>query len=198
MSGDEGADGRPGLDGLVERARADLRGWTDRAEGDPGVALLELFALVGDLLASHTERLADEGYLGSAGRSGAVGFGDGVHGRRPPSGSLVSVRRESAAAYSSVVRQQGRAVLDDGTSQESPRTTCGLYRATVLDNVDPLSQQRLRVQIPEVSGQASVWAAACLPAPGATELPDNGAGVWIALESGDPSRPVWLGHRVVG
>lgn len=240
MSRDQGAKERPELDGLVNRARNELREWTDKADSDPGLALLELFALVGDLLASHTERLGGEGYLGSARRGGSVGrrneielevdgeswlrvtdlagsasedhhylvsrrddganvieFGDGVHGQRPPSGSSIGVRHQSAGAYSSVVLQQGRVVLDADENEEPPRATCGLYRATVLDNADPLGQERLLVRVPEVSGHESVWAAACLPVPDAKDVPAIGAGVWIALESGDPSRPIWLGQRVI-
>ncbi|MFK5647994.1 phage baseplate assembly protein V [Ornithinimicrobium sp. LYQ121] len=243
MISDDGAQERPDLDGLVIRARKELRGWTDQADIDPGVALVELLALVGDLLASHTQRLEGEGCLGSARRDASVGrrlelelevevevdgaswqqvadlagsapedhhylvrrredgasvieFGDGVHGRRPPSGSPIRVRRRYAGTYSSVVVQQGRVVLDTDENEELPRASCGLYRATVLDNADPLARQRLLVRIPEVSGHP-VWAAACLPVPGTTELPAIGVGVWIALELGDPSRPIWLGQRAV-
>lgn len=239
MSRDRSAKERPDLDGLVNRARDELRDWTDRVDSDPGVALLDLFALVSDLLASHTERLGGEGYLGGARRGGSVGrrndlelqvdgeswlhvsdlagsaaqdhhylvsrrddgasvieFGDGVHGQRPPSGSSIGVRHRSVGTYSSVVLQQGRVVLDNDEGEEPLGATCGLYRAAVLDNADPLGRHRLLVRIPEVSGDESVWAAACLPVPGAEEVPAIGAGVWIALESGDPSRPIWLGQRV--
>lgn len=78
MSRVQGANERPELDGLVRRARTELRDWTDRTDSDPGVALLELFALVGDLLASHTERLGGEGYLGSARRGRSVGHRSGI------------------------------------------------------------------------------------------------------------------------
>jgi hypothetical protein len=55
----------PRLDDLVERARTDLREWTDHTDSDPGIALLELFAYVGDLLSSYADRIADESYLGT-------------------------------------------------------------------------------------------------------------------------------------
>jgi Type VI secretion system/phage-baseplate injector OB domain len=105
------------------------------------------------------------------------------------------VHHTSAGTYSSVHLHQGRVVLDTHQSEEPPRATCGLYRATVLDNADPLVQQRLLVQAPEVTGDQSMWAAACLPATGTEGVPAIGAGVWVALESGDPSRPIWLGRR---
>lgn len=124
-----------------------------------------------------------------------IEFGDGVHGQRPPSGSSIGVHHKAAGTYSSVLLQQGRVVLDTDQSEGPPRATCGLYRATVLDNADPLVQQRLLVQTPELTGDQSMWAAACLPASGTEEVPAIGAGVWVALESGDPSRPIWLGQR---
>ena len=73
MSDDAGPTDRPQLDDLVHRARTELRDWTDTPESDPGVALLELLALVGDLLSRHSERLATEAYLGSGHRPGSVG-----------------------------------------------------------------------------------------------------------------------------
>src|SRR5665647_2249766 len=57
MSRDRGPTDRPQLEDLVHRARTELRDWTDTADSDPGVALLELFAFVGDLLMRHSEWL---------------------------------------------------------------------------------------------------------------------------------------------
>ena len=126
-----------------------------------------------------------------------IEFGDGVHGRRPPSNNSIGVRyRHGAGAYSSVLLQQGRVIIDTDVSEEPVRATCGVYRATVLDNVDPLMHRRLLVRVPDVSGDEPVWAAACLPVPEIGEGPTVGDGVWIALESCDPSRPIWLGQRI--
>jgi Type VI secretion system/phage-baseplate injector OB domain len=223
---------RPPLEDLVDRARMGLRDWTDSADSDPGVALLELFAFVGDLLSSATERLGAEAHPGGGrGReievevdghpwhqvadlagSGAedahfvvsrrddgasvIEFGDGVHGRRPPSDTSIGVRYRHGGRYSSVQLQQGRVVIDADVSQEPVHAMCGVYRATVLDNADPLMRRRLLVRVPEVSGDEPVWAAACLPVPEAQEGPTVGDGVWIALESCDPSRPIWLGRHI--
>lgn len=232
MSRDRGPTDRPQLEDLVQRARTELRDWTDTADSDPGVALLELFAFVGDLLSSHSERLAAEAHLGGGPRneievevdghpwhqvtdlagSGAedphylvsrrddgasvIEFGDGVHGSRPPSNNSIGVRyRHGAGAYSSVLLQQGRVIIDTDVSEEPVRATCGVYRATVLDNADPLMHRRLLVRVPDVSGDEPVWAAACLPVPEIQEGPTVGDGVWIAYES-HPSRPIWLGQRI--
>ncbi len=61
---------------------------------------------------------------------------------------------------------------------------------------DPLMQRRLLVRVPDFSGDELMWAAACLSVPGTQEVPAVGDGVWIALESCDPSRPIWLGQRI--
>lgn len=58
-----------------------MREWTETADSDPGVALLQLFAWVGDLLGTHSEHLVET---------------------------------------------------------QPTHATCGLHRATVLENDDPL------------------------------------------------------------
>jgi hypothetical protein len=68
----------------------------------------------------------------------------------------------------------------------------GVYRAVVVDNVDPLKQQRLKVRIPEVSPGVDQWAMPCTSG-GQTVLPSVGATVWVMFEGGQADRPVWLG-----
>lgn len=76
----------------------------------------------------------------------------------------------------------------------------GLYRATVINNADPLRQFRLQILIPEFSDQPlKAWALACWPA----NVPANfypplpppypGQVVWVGFEKGDRDSPVWLG-----
>jgi uncharacterized protein involved in type VI secretion and phage assembly len=74
----------------------------------------------------------------------------------------------------------------------------GKYRATVVQNVDPLGQHRLLVQVPDVLGIApSSWATPSFPMAGiqagAVSIPPIGSGVWVEFEQGDPSRPIWSG-----
>ncbi len=244
MSADRDASGRPQLESLVRRARGELRDWTSATYRDPGLALVELWALVGDLLSSYAERVADEAQLGGARGSrttgvrtrGALGiavevdgepwlqvpdlgasapdephylvrhredgasvveFGDGVHGRRPSSDSSIGVRYGAGRRYSSVLLQRGRVIVDTDWGEAPPGGTCGVFRATVLDNVDPLAQRRLLVQVPDLHGDQAAWAVACLPAGGPDEIPAAGDGVWVAVESCDPSRLVWLGRLIV-
>jgi uncharacterized protein involved in type VI secretion and phage assembly len=52
---------------------------------------------------------------------------------------------------------------------------------------------RIRVQIPEVTGEAkSQWAMQCAPF-GIVSIPPVGAGVLIQFEQGDPDRPFVMG-----
>lgn len=68
----------------------------------------------------------------------------------------------------------------------------GKYRGIVVDNLDPLMQNRLQVSVPEVT-DATEWARPGLYLDGDQQLPEVGAEVWIEFESGDPSYPVWVG-----
>ncbi len=156
-----------------------------------------LWRQVADLADSGAE---DAHYVVTRRDDGAsvVEFGDGVHGQRPPSDSTLGVRYRHGSAYASVLLQQGRVVIDADVVEEPSGGTAGVHRGTVLDNADPLVQQRLLVRVPDVTGDESIWAAACLPGPGTQEVPAVGDGVWIAFEADDASRPVWLGRRTTG
>jgi len=69
----------------------------------------------------------------------------------------------------------------------------GLYRGTVTDNLDPLKIGRIRVQVPEVTGEAdSPWAMLCIPF-GIVAIPQVGAVVLIQFEQGDQDRPFVIG-----
>lgn len=74
----------------------------------------------------------------------------------------------------------------------------GKYRGVVLDNIDPLRQGRILVDVPDVSGLAAgAWAVACVPIAGPQcgvyVAPEVGAGVWVEFERGDPDYPIWTG-----
>jgi uncharacterized protein involved in type VI secretion and phage assembly len=79
----------------------------------------------------------------------------------------------------------------------------GKYRGTVINNVDPMQQGRLFVQVPDVLGLVpSSWAVPCVPLAGPTGppmgvymVPPIGAGVWVEFEQGDPDFPIWTGCR---
>lgn len=74
----------------------------------------------------------------------------------------------------------------------------GKYRATVLNNQDPLVQARLMLQVPDVLGDVpTTWALPCLPAVGRQmgvfALPAMGSTVWAEFEQGNPDYPIWVG-----
>lgn len=74
----------------------------------------------------------------------------------------------------------------------------GIYRATVVNNIDPLQMARINVLVPDVGGiTPSTWAMPSVPFAGkqmgAFMVPQIGAGVWVQFEAGDPDYPVWTG-----
>lgn len=74
----------------------------------------------------------------------------------------------------------------------------GKYRGLVLNNVDPLQQGRLQIQVPDVAGLTPTsWAMPCVPLAGLQNgmvaLPVVGSGVWVEFEQGNPDYPVWVG-----
>lgn len=74
----------------------------------------------------------------------------------------------------------------------------GKYRATVMNNVDPLQIGRIQVIVPDVSNiMLSSWAMPCVPVAGIQmgvfTVPVIGSGVWVEFEHGDPDYPIWVG-----
>lgn len=74
----------------------------------------------------------------------------------------------------------------------------GKYRATVVNNVDPMQIGRIQAMVPDVAGFVpSTWAMPCVPAAGINTgfftVPMIGAGVWIEFERGNPDYPIWVG-----
>jgi uncharacterized protein involved in type VI secretion and phage assembly len=74
----------------------------------------------------------------------------------------------------------------------------GKYRATVVNNIDPLQLGRIQVIVPDVSNVLpSSWAMPCVPVAGLNmgmyTVPPIGAGVWIEFEQGNPDHPIWVG-----
>ena len=74
----------------------------------------------------------------------------------------------------------------------------GKYRGMVLNNIDPMQQGRLQVQVPDVAGLVpTTWAMPCVPVAGIQNgmmaLPIIGSGVWVEFEQGNPDHPIWVG-----
>jgi hypothetical protein len=83
-----------------------------------------------------------------------------------------------------------------GTAQPdavSGQQFVGKYRGTVVNNIDPLRENRIQAIVPDVSSIIPTsWAVPCMP-PGHSFTPRIGAGVWIEFEQGDPDYPIWTG-----
>jgi Type VI secretion system/phage-baseplate injector OB domain len=74
----------------------------------------------------------------------------------------------------------------------------GKYRATCVNNVDPMMIGRIQVIVPDVSSVVpSSWAMPCFPVSGTQNgvftVPAIGAGVWVEFEQGNPDYPIWVG-----
>jgi uncharacterized protein involved in type VI secretion and phage assembly len=74
----------------------------------------------------------------------------------------------------------------------------GIYRGTVVNNVDPMQIGRIMAIVPDVGSiTPSTWAMPSVPIAGKQMghyvTPQIGAGVWIQFEGGDPDLPVWTG-----
>jgi hypothetical protein len=83
--------------------------------------------------------------------------------------------------------------IQDGATASSGARYGGVYRATVIDNLDPSQANRLHVQVPDVLGAEAVWAAAASSLSSVSELPSIGTGVWVQFDGGDASHPEWTG-----
>jgi uncharacterized protein involved in type VI secretion and phage assembly len=80
----------------------------------------------------------------------------------------------------------------------STGTFFGIYRGTVVNNIDPMQLGRIMLLVPDVGSiTPSTWAMPCVPLAGKQMgtfmVPQIGAGVWVQFEAGDPDRPVWTG-----
>lgn len=67
----------------------------------------------------------------------------------------------------------------------------GLYQATVVDNKDPKKKKRVRLKVPQVTGNSvTTWAR---PIPGEpVQAPKVGSVIWAGFEGGDTSYPIYF------
>ncbi|MEU8829470.1 putative baseplate assembly protein [Streptomyces sp900116325] len=84
--GDYGSFRAAMLDRLASPAYPALRGLTVRTPDDPSIGLLDAWAVVGDLLTFHSERIADEGYLRTADDHRSLALLGRLVGHRPRPG----------------------------------------------------------------------------------------------------------------
>ncbi|MYU50911.1 MULTISPECIES: putative baseplate assembly protein [Streptomyces] len=83
------------LDRLASPAYPALRGLTVRTPDDPSIGLLDSWAVLGDLLTFHSERIAEEGYLRTANEHRSLALLGRLVGHRPRPG----VAADTSLAY---------------------------------------------------------------------------------------------------
>ena len=74
----------------------------------------------------------------------------------------------------------------------------GKYRGAVTNNIDPIQQGRIQVEVPAILGDGRLsWAMPCVPYAGSGVglflIPPLGANVWVEFEGGDTDYPIWSG-----
>lgn len=111
------------LDRLVETAKADLRRWTESQSHDPGIALLELFAFLGDMLSSYAERVAKESYLGTRSLESDVRVA--IDGRRWIGVASLDESGPDDLHYVVSVREDSATVIEFGDGEHGRRPPVG-------------------------------------------------------------------------
>ncbi|MET1112651.1 MAG: phage baseplate assembly protein V [Allosphingosinicella sp.] len=73
----------------------------------------------------------------------------------------------------------------------------GKYRGRVVDTADPTKKGMLKVEVPSVLGEKTVWAMPCAPYAGDQlgffALPPVETSVWVEFEAGNIDLPIWSG-----
>ena len=92
------------------------------------------------------------------------------------------------------------------SSEDYDRRFYGIYPGKCVEVNDPERRSRIKVTVPQITGEAvSTWALPCR-APSISNgtpiidtvtanqaSPSTGAVVWIMFVGGDPNFPVWIG-----
>lgn len=70
----------------------------------------------------------------------------------------------------------------------------GVYRGVVKSVADPLNQRRVKLVVPQTTGdRVTGWAWPLETAHTHFEVPPVGQGVWVIYQGGDPDYPLWMG-----
>jgi hypothetical protein len=69
-----------------------------------------------------------------------------------------------------------------------------IYRGIVKDNKDPQKLRRLKISVPQITGEETTdWVWPVEPASIHTDVPIVGQGIWVLYIGGDPEYPIWMG-----
>jgi len=85
--------------------------------------------------------------------------------------------------------------IDNWFIKEGDIKLTGFFRAKVVDNVDPLKQNQIKVYIPELMKNVDgIWARPLYHFSTQAITPQIGDCVLVTFESGDLQKPVYIGH----
>lgn len=71
-----------------------------------------------------------------------------------------------------------------------------LHHGVVVEIDDPRGEFRVKVQVPAVLGEKSVWALPFVAGLG-SKIPTVGERVWVSFEQDDTERALWMGSMSV-
>jgi hypothetical protein len=99
---------------LIERVQARVPGWRGTDANDFGVALVEAFAYMGDLINYYIDRVANESYLGTATQRETILNLANMYGYTPAGyvSSIVALSMTNNSGYSGSI---GATIVEDGT-----------------------------------------------------------------------------------
>jgi Type VI secretion system/phage-baseplate injector OB domain len=86
----------------------------------------------------------------------------------------------------------------NGDNEANCKKLVGKYQGVVISNIDPLTQGRLLVKVPDLLGDTNpIWAESASPLSGRQMgmyfVPPVDTGVWIEFQHGSPDYPIWTG-----
>jgi hypothetical protein len=177
------------LDRLASPAYPALRGLTVRTPDDPSIGLLESWAVVGDLLTFHSERIAEEAYLRTANEHRSLALLGRLVGHRPRPGIAADTHlaytldRDPREAEVSVV-------IPRGSRSNSVPTTSG-EQSQVFETDEDLTARASWNELAVRRRRPSLLTPADLERRSAVRI----AGTASALSTGDRLLFVFGGER---
>ncbi|WP_037775439.1 baseplate J/gp47 family protein [Streptomyces pristinaespiralis] len=177
------------LDRLASPAYPALRGLTVRTPDDPSIGLLESWAVVGDLLTFHSERIAEEAYLRTANEHRSLALLGRLVGHRPRPGIAADTHlaytldRDPREAEVSVV-------IPRGSRSNSVPTTSG-EQSQVFETGEDLTARASWNELAVRRRRPSLLTPADLERRSAVRI----AGTASALSTGDRLLFVFGGER---
>lgn len=153
----------PNIDGTETARSYPLKGLTARDPSDPSIALLDAWAVVGDVLTFYQERIANEGYLPTALERRSITELARLVGykMRPGVAASVYLAFTTATGFEGTLPAGTRAQSIPGTGEQPQffETSDALYSRASWNAIKPRLTRPQFITQPETSNQAEVQAA---------------------------------------